>query len=67
MINEYLITRMQMIQKELEELQRVAKRQLQEPKRKVKLRGIWHGVRVSEEELHEAKQAIFKDAYTFDL
>ena len=67
MINEYLLTRMRMIQKELEELQRVAERQLQKPKRKVRLKGIWNGVHVSEDELQEAKQAIFKDAYTFDL
>jgi hypothetical protein len=66
MINEYVLIRMRMIQKELEELQRVAERQLQTPKKKVRLKGLWKGVQVSDEELQEAKRAIFKDAYEFD-
>lgn len=66
MINEYVLTRMRVIQKELEELQRVAARQLQPPKKKVRIKGLWKGMRVSDEELQEAKRAIFKDAYALD-
>ena len=66
MINQYVVTRMRVIQKELEELQKVAARQLQPSKKKVKIKGLWKGVCVSDEELQEAKRAIFKDAYTLD-
>jgi hypothetical protein len=66
MINEYVLARMRVIQKELDELQRVAARQLQTQQRKVKLKGVWKGVHVSDEDIREAKRAIFKDAYTPD-
>lgn len=66
MINEYLLARMRVIQKELEELQKVAARQLQTRKHKVRLKGLWKGVHVSDEDMQEAKRAVFKDAYTPD-
>jgi hypothetical protein len=66
MINEYVLARLRCIQKEFEELQRAASRQMRTRKNKVKLKGLWKGVYGSEEDLQEAKRSIFKDAYNAD-
>ena len=62
MVNEYILARIEAIQQDLEQL----KNHIENPKCKVKLEGLWRGVNVSEEDIEEAKQAVFRDAYKFD-
>jgi hypothetical protein len=61
MTSEYVLARIQAIEQELEEL----RNHIESPKRKIKLKGLWKGVNVSEEDIEEAKQAVFRDAYKF--
>jgi hypothetical protein len=62
MIIEYVLALMRGIQKEVAKLQRVVSRQMRIRKNKAKLKGLWKGVYVGEEDLQEAKRSIFKDA-----
>lgn len=57
MMSEYILARIQAIQQDLEEL----KSYIKNPKRRVKLKGLWKGVNISEEDIEEAKQAVFED------
>jgi len=42
------------------------KEKLKAKSKPVKLEGIWKGLEISDEDIVEAKRAIFKDAYNFD-
>ena len=61
MANEYVLARIEAIQQDLDHLRNY----MENPKRKVKLKGLWKGTNVSEEDIEEAKRAVFKDAYRF--
>ncbi len=61
MTSEYVLARIQAIQQDLDNL----KDQIKSPKRRVNLKGLWKGIDVSEEDIEEAKQAVFRDAYKF--
>jgi peptidoglycan hydrolase CwlO-like protein len=60
-MSRYVLARIEAIQQELEEL----RNHIEGPKREVKLKGLWKGIDVSEEDIEEAKQAVFKDACKF--
>ncbi len=62
MANEYILARIEAIQQDLDHL----RNHIENPKRKVKLKGLWKDTNVSEEDIEEAKQAVFKDAYRFN-
>jgi ribosome-binding ATPase YchF (GTP1/OBG family) len=64
MTNEYVVARIQAIQQELEELKKAIAFSGDSPK-KTKLKGLWKGLNINEEDIEEAKQALFKDAYRF--
>ncbi len=59
MMNEYVLAHIKAIQQDLEQL----KNHIENPGCKVKLKGLWRGVDVSEGDIEEAKQAVFRDAY----
>ena len=61
MTNEYILARIQAIQQDLEEL----KNHIKAPRHRIKLKGLWKGISVSEEEIRDAKRAVFRDAYKF--
>ena len=65
-VSKYVLARMQIIQKELEELREVLAHQVPGLKCKTKLKGLWKGVRVREEVLKEAQHSLFKGAYEHD-
>jgi hypothetical protein len=65
-MGEYLINRIHAIQQELEELKGALVRQMEGSKRRTQLRGLWEGVLVSDDDLRDAQQAIFRDAYSLD-
>jgi predicted nuclease with TOPRIM domain len=64
--SSYVSARIEAIQQELEQLKRALSRLIEGKKRKTKLKGLWKGVEVTEEEIEEAKRAVFKDAYEFE-
>jgi hypothetical protein len=66
MTNEYVLARIKALQRELGELEKVVASQVQNRRSKTKIKGLWHGIDISEEDLKEAKRAVFKDAYKFD-
>lgn len=59
MANEYILARIQAIQQDLEEL----KNHIEAPKHRIKLKGLWKGISVSEEEIEDAKRAVFRDTH----
>jgi len=61
MTNEYILARIKAIQQDLEEI----KNHIAAPKHRIKLKGLWKGISVSEEEIKDAKRAIFRNAYKF--
>jgi hypothetical protein len=65
-MSEYVLARLQALQQELEELRKAMLYETQGPKRKIKLKGLWKGVHVTEEDVHEARRAVFKEAYKSD-
>jgi hypothetical protein len=65
-MEHYVLARVQAIQQELEQLRRVLAHQVESDRRKTKLAGLWKDVQVSEEDLREARRAVFKAAYEFD-
>lgn len=65
MISEYVLARIEALQQELESLRKVVAYSVERPRRTTKLKGLWRGVEVTEEELEEAKLAVFRDAYQF--
>jgi hypothetical protein len=64
MSSEYVLARIQAIEQELADLRKVLVSEIESP-RKTKLKGLWKGINVTDEDIEEAKQAIFKDAYNF--
>ena len=63
-MSTFVLARIEAIQQELEELKKVVSHQ--EPAsvgRKTKLKGLWAGVYVSEEDIDEAQKAVFKEVY----
>jgi hypothetical protein len=60
-MEHYVLARIEAIQQELEQLRRVLAHQVAGDRRKTKLAGLWKDVRVSEEDLREARQAVFEE------
>jgi hypothetical protein len=62
--SNYIVTRIDAIQKELEML----KKFLQEHKGEkiVKIEGLWKGIEITEEDIEAAKRSLFKQAYNFE-
>jgi hypothetical protein len=64
----YVLARIQAIQQDLEELRKFLAHNIEKPEcqvKKTKLRGLWKGIDVTEKDLEEAKQSVFRDAYEF--
>jgi hypothetical protein len=62
-MNKYALARIEAFQQELEQLRKVLSSEMAKRRRKTRLRGLWKGVEVTEEEIEEAKRALFKGAY----
>jgi hypothetical protein len=59
----YVVTRIEAIQQELEQLRKTLAHQAATRKQKTKLKGLWKGVEVTEEDIAKAKRAVFRNAY----
>lgn len=64
MTTEYVIARIQAIEQELADLKKALSSEIENPK-KIKLKGLWKGIDISDDDIEEAKHAVFKDAYDF--
>ena len=65
-MSKYLLGRIEAIQLELEALKKALTREAGNSKRKTRLKGLWKGVRIGEDDLKEAQRAVFQDAYDFE-
>jgi len=63
MTTEYVLARIQAIEQELADLKKVIISE--EIPKKTKLKGLWKGIDISDDDLEKAKIAVFKDAYRF--
>lgn len=66
MMSQYVLARIDALQEELESLRQTVAYGVERPKRTTKLKGLWEGIEVTEEDLEEAKRAVFRDAYQFE-
>ena len=64
MTSEYVLARIQAIEHELADLKKVLVSEIESPK-KTKIKGLWKGINITDEDIEEAKRAVFKDAYRF--
>jgi hypothetical protein len=62
MTTQYVLARIQAIEQELADLKKVLVSEIESPK-KTKLKGLWKGINVTDDDIEEAKHAIFRDAY----
>ena len=51
------------IQQELEQLKRTLASQVVAKKQRTRLKGLWKGVEVEEEDIQEAKRAVFRNVH----
>jgi hypothetical protein len=57
----YVTVRIEAIRKELELL----KKSLEKPGKAESIEGLWKGIEITEEDIKEAKESLFKGAYRF--
>jgi len=62
-VPSYVVNRIGAIQQELEQLKKTIVYQAGANKRKKRLKGLWKGIKVGEEDIEEAKRAVFRNAY----
>jgi hypothetical protein len=60
-MSQYIIVRIQAIQDELETLKKLVSHPENEFRNKTKIRGLWQDIIVTDEDLEEAKKAVFKN------
>jgi len=65
-MSEYVLARIQVIQQELEELRKAVAHQMADSGCATRLKGLWKGIQITEEDLEEAQWAVFKNAYKFE-
>ena len=64
-MSDYILTRIDAIQQELEALKKILAAQNQSDHRSTQPRGIWKGVDISDQLLEEAKKSAFSTAYNW--
>jgi hypothetical protein len=60
-MSQYVLQRIQAIQTELETLKKIVTNQFQSARKTTKIKGLWQEAIVTEDDLIEAKQAVFRD------
>jgi len=64
-VPSYVVSRIGAIQQELEQLKRTLAYQMGAKKQRTRLKGLWKGIEVEEEDIQEAKRAVFRNAHHF--
>jgi hypothetical protein len=62
-MSNYILTRIEALQRELEQLRQVVIHQEQPTQSTAQLRGIWKGVTFSDDDFTAARQSTFKGVY----
>ena len=60
-MSQYVLLRIQVIQEELEALKKTVIHQLEGSRNKTQIKGLWKDVGISDDDLEEAKKAVFRD------
>ncbi len=65
-MSQYVLLRIQAIQEELEALKKTVVHQIEGSRNKTQIQGLWKDVVITDEDLEEAKQAVFRDAVQWE-
>lgn len=65
-MSQYILVRIQAIQDELETFKKLVSNQEKVSRNKTKIRGLWKDIVVTDEDLEEAKKAVFKNVLEWD-
>ena len=66
-MNAYVLARIDAIQEELKQLKKAVAHQAGgAPKQETKLKGLWKGVQVDDEDIAQAQRSVFRGAYRFE-
>ncbi|GCA95532.1 hypothetical protein [Microcystis aeruginosa] len=60
-MSQYVLLPIQVIQEELEALKKTVIHQLEGSRNKTQIKGLWKDVVISDDDLEEAKKAVFRD------
>ena len=60
-MSHYILVRIQAIQDELDSLKKRVSHQTTESRNKTKISGLWKDLVITDEDLEEAKKAVFKN------
>ncbi len=65
-MSQYILVRIQSIQDELETFKKLVNNQINKSRNKTKISGLWKDIVVTDEDLEEAKKAVFKNVLEWD-
>lgn len=65
-MSDFVLTRIEAMQQDLEQLRKAIEYRDASSKRRTRLRGLWKGVSVSDEDFREARRSVFGDGTDLD-
>jgi hypothetical protein len=65
-MSHYVLQRIQAIQDELETLKKIIESESQNTSNIVKIEGLWKGIDITDQDLMEAKNSVFRSDLKFD-
>jgi hypothetical protein len=65
-MSHYVLQRIQAIQDELETLKKIVESESQNTSKVVNLKGLWKGIDITDQDLMEAKNSVFRSDFKFD-
>ncbi len=65
-MSHYVLQRIQAIQDELEILKKIVESESQNTSKVVKIQGLWKGIDITDQDLMEAKNSVFRSDLKFD-
>ena len=65
-MSHYVLQRIQAIQDELEMLKKIVEYESQNTSKVVKIQGLWKGIDITDQDLMEAKNSVFRSDLKFD-
>jgi hypothetical protein len=65
-MSHYVLQRIQAIQDELETLKKIVESESQNTSEVVKIQGLWKGIDITDQDLMEAKNSVFRSDLKFD-
>ena len=65
-MSHYVLQRIKAIQDELETLKKIVESESQNTSKVVKIQGLWKGIDITDQDLIEAKNSVFRSDLKFD-